>query len=223
MTARPPITDFAELCDRAVSLASQSGRSLLGITGPPGAGKSTLAQAIVERIGDTARLVGMDGFHLAQSRLAALGRLDRKGAIDTFDADGFLILLRRLRAGGDETVYAPLFRRDLDEPIAGALAIEPAVPLVVVEGNYLLVSDRPWGQLRALLDEVWYCECDESTRMADLIARHRLYGKPEDEARRWALGPDQTNAELIATTRLLADAVVTLDQQSADTHARRRR
>jgi pantothenate kinase len=155
----------------------------------------------------------MDGFHLAQSRLVELGRQDRKGAIDTFDGAGFLALIRRLRSSDGEIIYAPQFRRDLEEPVAGALPIEPGVGLVVVEGSYLLVPDGPWGELRALLDEVWYCEPDERLRLENLIARHRRYRKSDDEARQWALGPDQRNAELVTATRSLADVIVDLDGQ----------
>jgi pantothenate kinase len=207
------VTSFGDLCARARQLAATGGRRLLGITGPPGAGKSTLARAIVSEIGDDARLVEMDGFHLAQSKLAELGRQDRKGAIDTFDAAGFLALVRRLRYPDAETIYAPQFRREIDEPVAGALPINPAATLVVVEGNYLLVPERPWEKLRALLDEVWYCDPGEHRRLRNLVARHRRYGKSEDEARRWALGPDQRNAALIAATRPYAHLIVELDGQ----------
>lgn len=201
------VTSFGDLCARARRLAATRGRSLLGITGPPGAGKSTLARAIVGDIGDDARLVEMDGFHLSQSRLAELGRQHRKGAIDTFDGPGFLTLVRRLRYPDGETIYAPQFRREIDEPVAGTLPIELAATLVVVEGNYLLVPEGPWGKLRALLDEVWYCDPSEKRRLENLIARHRRYGRSEDEARRWALGPDQRNAELIAATRPFAHLI----------------
>lgn len=200
-----------KLAAHACALAEQDGRTLLGVTGAPGAGKSTLGRAIVDEVGDKARLVGMDGFHLSQARLAELGRLARKGAIDTFDGAGFVSLVRRLRHPGNETVYAPEFRRNLEEPIAGAVAIEPSIRLVVVEGNYLLVPDDPWGELRTLLDEVWYCDRDEATRLSHLIARHRVYGKSEQEARDWALGPDQRNAELVITTRARADRIVQVD------------
>lgn len=209
------VTQFTELCVRARALASGDGRALLGITGAPGAGKSTLARAIVDEIGDTARVVGMDGFHLSRSRLGELGRLDRMGAIDTFDGAGFVALLQRLRDPGDATVYAPEFRREVEESTAGALPIEADVRLVVAEGNYLLALDPPWGEVRSLLDEVWYCEPDEALRVANLIARHQTYGKSEDDARRWALGPDQRNAELILTTRSRADIVVTLESEPA--------
>ena len=132
------------------------------------------------------------------------------------DAAGFLALVRRLRSSRGEIIYAPGFSRDLEESIAGALPIEPNVQLVVVEGNYLLVPEEPWSELRDLFDEVWYCERDEQARVANLIARHRVYGKSEDEARRWALGPDQRNAELIARTRSRADLIARLDGQLAD-------
>jgi pantothenate kinase len=209
---------LAELGDRALQMAAAPGRTLLGITGAPGSGKSTLAQAIAGNVGERARLVEMDGFHLAQSRLAELGRQNRKGAIDTFDSAGFLALIRRLRDPSESTIYAPQFRRDLEEPVAGVLPIESSTRLVVVEGNYLLVPQSPWTEVRALLDEVWYCEHDENLRLQNLIARHRRYGKSEEEARQWALGPDQDNAELITATRPMADVIVTLNGQPAGFH-----
>ena len=204
-------TELDQLTARAQRLAGQPSRCLLGITGPPGAGKTTLALALVAALGDQACLVGMDGFHLSQELLTELRRLDRKGAIDTFDGPGFLTLIRRLREPATDVVYAPQFRREIEESIAGAVAVGPDVRLVVVEGNYLLVPEAPWSGLRKLLDEVWYCEPPEPMRIASLVARHRLYGRSEEDARDWALGPDQRNAELVATTRQYADLVVTLD------------
>lgn len=207
-----PMMSAAEVHARARELAGGDGRKLLGITGAPGAGKSTLARALVDDVGVQSRLVGMDGFHLSQARLAELGRLGRKGAIDTFDGQGFVELVRRLRHGAQETIYAPEFDRNLEESIAGAVRIEPGVPLVVVEGNYLLVPESPWSELAPLFDEVWYCETTDQKRLANLIARHRAYGKTEHEARRWALGPDQRNAELVAKTRSRADLMVRMEK-----------
>ena len=200
--------DIEVLISRARRLAEAGERRLLGITGAPGAGKSTIAARVVEALGEAAALVPMDGFHLANAELERLGRRDRKGAIDTFDAGGYVALLRRLRSPAGETVYAPTFRREIEEPIACAIPVAPEVPLVVTEGNYLLVPGGPWAAVRDLLDEAWYVAPDEETRIEWLIARHVEFGKPPDVARAWSLSTDQRNAELVAATRGRADVVV---------------
>jgi pantothenate kinase len=193
---------------RARDLASAGRRAIVGITGAPGSGKSTLAERIAADLGGAVQVVGMDGFHLAQRELERLARADRKGAIDTFDADGYVALLRRLRTPGPEVVYAPLFRRDLEEPIACAVPVAPDVGLVVTEGNYLLVPDGPWAAVRGLLDEAWYVDAADDVRLRRLIDRHVAFGRSPEDARAWALGPDARNAGLIASTRQRADLVV---------------
>jgi pantothenate kinase len=200
--------DFAELVARADRLADQGGRRILGITGAPGAGKSTLAPRLVAALGDRAVEVGMDGFHFAQRELARLGRTARKGAPDTFDALGYVALLSRLRTGHD-VVYTPEFRRDLEEPIGSAIPVPPDVPLVVTEGNYLLVTDGPWQHVRPLLDEAWFLAPPEDERLARLIARHRAFGRTEEQARERTFGSDQANATLVAATADRADLIVT--------------
>lgn len=205
MDLDPPLD---ELRQRAHALAASGVRRLLGIVGPPGGGKSTLAEGIVDHLGPGARQVPMDGFHLANAELDRLGRGSRKGAPDTFDAAGYAALLRRLRDGGDDAVYAPQFCRELEEPIAGAIPVDPEVSLVVTEGNYLLLEDGPWEAIRDLLDEVWYVDMDDHTRVRLLIQRHVTFGKDPETARAWAMGTDQRNAELVAATRGRADLVV---------------
>ncbi len=211
MTREPLIAPG--LLERGRELAAGP-RRLLGITGAPGAGKSTLAAALVEALADTtasrAVLVPMDGFHLAQAELERLGRADRKGAPDTFDAAGFAALLARLRADDDDVVYAPTFDRALEEPVAGAIAVPREVPLVVVEGNYLLHDDGAWARVAPLLDETWYVEVDDVVRRERLVARHAAFGKARDAARAWALGPDERNARLVAASRDRADRLVRL-------------
>lgn len=204
----PRALSIDEAVAHARRLAASGRRRLLGITGPPGGGKSTLASRLVEALGQRARLVRMDGFHLAQAELVRLGREDRKGAVDTFDAAGYVALLRRLRDGSEDVVYAPEFRREIEEPIAGAVAVPRDVPLVVTEGNYLLVDDGEWAEVRALLDETWFVTTAEETRVRRLIQRHIDYGKAPDAARAWALGTDQRNADLVESTKARADALV---------------
>ena len=199
-----------ELTAFARGLAGSGRRTILGITGPPGAGKSTLARAMVEAVGDAARLVGMDGFHLAQRELTRLGRQNRKGAPDTFDAYGYAALLRRLHDNTEPVIYAPWFDRAIEEPIACAVPVERAVRLVVTEGNYLLVDDGGWAQIRPLLEACWYVDLDEQTRFDRLVARHVHFGRTPDHAREWVARSDQRNAEIVADTRDRADLVVTL-------------
>jgi len=204
------IADAPEtLVARARDLARTGRRAILGIVGPPGGGKSTLAGTITDALGDDAVLVPMDGFHLAQPELVRQGIRDRMGAPHTFDARGYVALLERLRAA-TETVYAPAFRREIEEPIAGAIAVPPEVPLVVTEGNYLLVADGDWAGVRPLLDEAWYVDMDEATRLRWLIARHVEFGKTPEEAEAWVMRSDQANAAVVAATRDRADLVVRL-------------
>jgi pantothenate kinase len=204
------VADVETLMERALELSRQERRTILGVAGQPGGGKSTLAQAVVAAIGSAAVLVPMDGFHLAQAELVRLGRRDRMGAPDTFDALGYIALLRRLRDRTEEIVYAPEFRREIEEPIAGAIAVPRAASLVVTEGNYLLVPDGDWSGVRPLLDECWYVVLDEATRLRWLIQRHVDFGKTREAAEEWVRGSDQVNASLVAATRDRADIVVRL-------------
>lgn len=188
-------------------------RTLLGVAGQPGAGKSTLAAQLVDGLqaaGVPAALVPMDGFHLAQRELERLGRADRKGAPDTFDVDGYLALLERLRAPGGRTVYAPELWREIEEPVAGAVPVTPDVEVVVTEGNYLLHDGDGWAGVRSLLDAVWYLDVPDDLRLERLVARHVRHGRSPDAARAWALGPDERNAVLVARTRPRADRLVRL-------------
>ena len=203
--ARSPVD---ALVRRATDLAGRGGRRLLGITGAPGAGKSTLAAEVTAALGELAVLVPMDGFHLAQARLEALDLAATKGAVETFDAGGFVHLLRRLRAADEPVVHAPEFHREIEEPVAGAIAVPRDVPLVVVEGNYLLVDSGEWRGVRPLLDEVWYVDPGEDLRIRWLVARHMAHGRGLAEAQERSLGSDQVNADLVRTTRNRADLLV---------------
>ncbi len=206
-----PYLTVHQALTRAGLLARGGRRHLLGLTGEPGAGKSTLSARIARQLPGDSVVVPMDGFHLAQSELEALGRASRKGAPDTFDAWGFLALVRRLARNDEPVVYAPQYRRELHNGVAGAIPVPRQTPLVIVEGNYLLLDEQPWRSLRELFDEIWFVEVDEATRLERLIARHVHFGKSRQDAVAWSHGPDQANAELIRDTRPIADAVVQLD------------
>lgn len=192
--------------DRIDALLARGSRTVLGLAGPPGGGKSTLSAALLEVYRDRAVVVPMDGFHLANSELVRLGRAARKGAPDTFDAAGFVALLQRLRTPrAGETVYAPEFRREIEEAIAGAIAVPAEVPLVITEGNYLLFDSGPWAPVRALLDEAWYVDMDEPLRLERLVARHVQFGRSPEAARAWVQATDEPNARAIEATRARAD------------------
>jgi pantothenate kinase len=202
---------FTGLADRARSLVKGEKRAVLGIAGAPAAGKTTLAEELVRRLSATGVPVAhvpMDGFHLADAELDRLGRRDRKGAPDTFDARGYAALLRRLREDEDEVVYAPGFERVIEQPIAGAIPVSREARLIVTEGNYLLVGDPLWRTVRPQLDEVWYVDLDQEERLRRLVERHVRFGKEEAAAIAWATGTDERNAEVIMATRDRADLIV---------------
>ncbi len=192
---------------RIDALLADGRRRLLGIAGAPGAGKSTLAEALQGALGGRAQVVPMDGFHLANVQLQRLGRADRKGAPDTFDADGYVALLQRLRdqQPGDGIVYAPEYRREIGEPVAGAIAVLAHTQLVITEGNYLLLDEGPWAGVRALLDQAWYLDIDDALRRERLLQRHQRFGRSREAALAWEAATDAPNAHRIAATRVLAD------------------
>jgi pantothenate kinase len=215
-----------ELLDPVADLVAPlltSRRVIVGIVGAPGAGKSTLAAALADRFArprvpagtepaaapDRAAVcVPMDGFHLSNVELARLGLANRKGAPDTFDAWGFVHLMRRIRAA-DELVYAPTFNRNLNESIGSAIPIFPSVDLVVVEGNYLLLPTDPWVRARPLFDLTVYIDVPDEVRVPRLVRRQRSRGLDRTAAHDWVNRSDEANARLIATTRAAADVVLT--------------
>lgn len=213
MVSTPEPLNPDQALQRLAAYLQRPGRSIIGLMGPPGAGKSTLSARIVAHFGTQAQVVPMDGYHLANSELERLDRRGRKGAPDTFDAWGYVALLQRLRQqAADEVVYAPEFRRTLKEPIAGAIPIAPDVPLLIAEGNYLGLDTGAWAGVAPLLDELWYVEVDDTLRRQRLTARHIQFGRTPEDAARWVEVTDEPNARLIAGTRARAQCVVRLDE-----------
>ena len=189
-------------------------RVLVGIAGAPGAGKSTIAEALVATLGSRAALLPMDGFHLPQHRLVELGRRDRMGAPDTFDVGGFLEVLRALAAGSihnqNQDVTAPGFDRTVEEPVRGAITIAADTQVVVVEGNYLLLEEFGWAGALPQFDLTFFVDLDDDIRLQRLIDRHVRFGKSIADARDWALGPDERNAVIITATAVNADHIIRL-------------
>ncbi|WP_261565033.1 nucleoside/nucleotide kinase family protein [Frankia gtarii] len=217
-SARPAnLIGRAAALARAQTLLATGGRVLLGIAGPPGAGKSTLADwlaaQLAARHGTDPRLVAqapMDGFHLPNATLARLGLADRKGAPETFDVAGYAALLTRLRAGGPEEVAAPSFSRVHDAAVPGAHRIPASVRLVICEGNYLLLDDAAWAQVRACCDETWFLRVEEKIARTRLIARQTTGGRSGAAARTWVEENDLNNLRLVDATARRADYLLRL-------------
>jgi len=199
------------LTERALHLAD-AGRALLGIVGEPGAGKSTFAQQLLARLEKErpglAVAVSMDGFHLAQKVIDARGQAAGKGTIDTFDADGFLALLRRTRAETSNTVWWPEFDRDLEDAVAGSTEVAERHRLVIVDGNFLLAAQGPWQQVKDVLDETWFLDALPESRRARLTRRYISYGFTPEAARAKTLGVDEDTSALVRSTLSRADLVL---------------
>ena len=193
-------------------LEAVSGRLVVGVTGPPGAGKSTLAETLVRQVNsagpDSAAYLPMDGFHLSNAVLNRLGRRNRKGAVDTFDAAGYAATLRRVVDDyGRRDVYVPVFDRRMDEAVAAGGVVPAGTRLVVTEGNYLGLADGDWAPVRGLLRRLYYVDCPTEVRRARLVRRHFDGGRSAAAAAAWVDAVDEPNARLIATTRESCDRV----------------
>ena len=180
--------------------AAAANRTIIGIIGKPGGGKSTLSKYLLKGMDPTlVSVVPMDGFHLSNKVLKELGRSDRKGAHDTFDVKGFTTLIQRIKLDSADAIYYPVFDRSIEESIAAQGVVYPSTRVVIVEGNYLMHDKDGWQEISPLLDQSWYAFLDEDIRISRLISRHIAFGKDPESAKAWAKGSDQVNAELIET------------------------
>jgi pantothenate kinase len=200
---------FEQALSRVTELLNNAnGRIIIGIVGKPGAGKSTLSSYLIEKLPkESVALVPMDGYHLSNKELDALGRRNRKGAPDTFDSNGYAALLQRIATSTDD-VYFPVFHREIEESIAAEGVVTAKTKIVLTEGNYLLHDQGGWKNVAPILTESWYVEVDDVVRLERLVDRHHFYGKERQAAYDWAHGTDENNAQLVEGTKELADFLV---------------
>ncbi|MBB5117683.1 phosphoribulokinase [Streptomyces eurocidicus] len=207
---------ITELAADAWRLTADRPRAALGVAGPPGAGKSTLAKALVAEVDarhgpGSAAYLPLDGFHLSNAQLARLGLTDRKGSAPSFDVWGYVELLRRVLAEAGPTgreVYVPDYDRTLHEPVAARHLVPPSARLVVTEGNYLACDEPGWRDARGLLAEVWYLETADEVRQGRLLERQRNGGRDEAAARAWVQGNDHPNGERVKVSRPNCDRIL---------------
>ena len=201
---------MSQVVELATELVTPGTRRILGIVGAPGAGKSTVSAALEQALGPDTVVAGLDGFHLDNPVLEARGRRESKGAPDTFDADGYAALLRRLAAAEEPITYAPRFDREIETSIGSAIAVPREVPLVITEGTYLLREDGGWAQVRGLLDTVWFLDLPTRERQRRLLNRRLGHGDNETHARDWVMRVDQASADLVEATKHRADIILSL-------------
>ena len=193
------------------ALESNGKRTFIGIVGKPGAGKSTVVEAIKERFDQAlVSIIPMDGYHLSDEELIAQGKRDRKGAPDTFDSNAFVELLRRVKSEDGEITF-PIFHRELEASIPDEGTVPLTAKVIITEGNYLLSQEHGFENVRKLLDKVYYIDINDEKRLERLIARHIRYGKTPDAAQDWAMGSDEANARYIETTKHLASDFLSLE------------
>jgi pantothenate kinase len=209
-----PDTALARLEAEAERLLVRPGRSILGITGGPGVGKSTMATRLVAALNahehGRAAYVPMDGFHLKHSRLEAAGTVADKGMPHTFDPVAFERFLVALKAA-HEPVHGPGYSRKIEDVEEDAFTVEPETRLLVVEGNYLLLASSPWWRLKPLLELSVFLDVPRELVERRLMKRHAEEGLFTEERNREHIARvDLPNYDLVSRSKSRADVVISL-------------
>ena len=198
-------SQVARIIERSKDL-SGTGRRMIALAGPPAAGKSTVAEQLVTKLGETTALVPMDGFHYSNDILDAKGLRARKGSPESFDLAGFKSLLTRLKT--EQDVAVPTFDRALDCSVGSSRLVQASHQTIVVEGNYLLLDEPAWRDLGACWDMTVFLEVPIDTLKARLIERWLNHGFQKPDAERKANSNDIPNALRVVEHRLTADLVL---------------
>lgn len=204
--------EINDLSDQIHSLLTKQDRVLVAISGAPASGKSTLAEALAKRLCQQkvdAVVVPMDGFHLDNNILDSRDLEQRKGAPETFDADGFVSLIKRLKRNVE--VFAPAFDRSRDVSIAGAIEVPADCQVVIVEGNYVMFNEPKWRPLAKLWDLTVKLDVPFEMLRARLIHRWLALNHTRAVATRRAESNDIPNAERMMQNALPCDVIITTD------------
>lgn len=202
------MSQIAHLASAIFKKAGKSSRCLVAIAGPPGAGKSTISSALIELLPEgSAVVVPMDGFHYDDAVLNQRGLRSRKGAPETFDFAGFEHLLKRIRAGEPE-IAIPVFDRNMELSRAAAATVGQEKRFIIVEGNYLLLSEKPWDRLQELFDFSVFLDVPRDELERRLIQRWRDHGRTEEDGRAWVESNDLPNVDRVLHNRRAADLTI---------------
>jgi pantothenate kinase len=207
----PAVDDIAGLATLALARAGTAPRFMIGMAGPPAAGKSTTAEALATAIraaGETATVIPMDGFHYDDAVLDRLGLRARKGSPPTFDAAGFRVLLERLKAR-ENNIAIPHFDRALELSRAAAELVSADIRFLVIEGNYLLLDEAPWSALRPLFDMTVFLRVPLEELDRRLVARWDHFGREGQAVRKWIDTNDLPNIRHVIDRSAAADVVYT--------------
>ena len=194
----------------AAGLLARPGRTVLGIAGGPGTGKSTIAQKLAAALGDVAAYVPMDGFHMKHARLELLGTVADKGMPHTFEGAAFAEFLAALKAATG-AMNGPGYSRKIEDVVEDAFTVPATAKLLVVEGNYLLLATAPWWRVKPLIDRAIYLEIPVEMVRARLMKRHAEEGLFTEERNRAHIERvDLVNYDTIQRSRPRADIAIDL-------------
>jgi pantothenate kinase len=204
------VIDVAELSNKLRSQAGSASRYMVAIAAPPGSGKTTMVEQLRARLvadGESAAVVPMDGFHFDDTVLNARGHRPRKGAPYTFDALGFEVLLKRIKAQ-EPDIAIPVFDRTMELSRAAADIISAQTKFILVEGNYLLSKDQPWANLNRLFDFTIYIKVPVEELERRLTKRIMEHGHDADYAKMWIATNDMLNINYVIENSVAADLTI---------------